>query len=251
MDFFEKFKQAEYEFTYGALDDPENYNALQVGLVAYFYIDKGYLEENREAIINALERCHQEFGKELKWSFFNDPNKTESYSKSTLDKYKQLVKNAGGDHIDFWCASEEGFEHASDYRIYSLSPADWVEHIHRSLSFFSFHLPIKEIKNRLKNENLLIDLCSLLNHIHGLMGLGIKQCRDREKFQYLEYEIGQEFLGLNISNVNTDKSFRNGIRSINWYTFFNDHWLGKLGGINTLRSKLDDPRIQITSYDGG
>jgi len=26
MDFFEKFKQAEYEFTYGALDDPENYN---------------------------------------------------------------------------------------------------------------------------------------------------------------------------------------------------------------------------------
>ena len=56
MDFFERFKQAEYEFTYGALDDPENHNALQVGLVAYFYIDKGYLPEKRSLLSNSITK---------------------------------------------------------------------------------------------------------------------------------------------------------------------------------------------------
>lgn len=42
MDFFEKFKPAEYEFTYGAEEDSEHHNALQVGLVAWFYLDKGH-----------------------------------------------------------------------------------------------------------------------------------------------------------------------------------------------------------------
>ncbi|EFE09313.1 hypothetical protein CIT292_07598 [Citrobacter youngae ATCC 29220] len=40
--FFEKFKPAEYEFTYGAEEDSEHHNALQVGLVAWFYLDKGH-----------------------------------------------------------------------------------------------------------------------------------------------------------------------------------------------------------------
>ena len=61
MDFFEQFEQARWEFTYGAPDN-ENLNALQVGLVAHFYIDQGYLPEKRQAMAEAFALYHQEFG---------------------------------------------------------------------------------------------------------------------------------------------------------------------------------------------
>ncbi|MDF1897295.1 type VI immunity family protein, partial [Rahnella contaminans] len=251
MDFFEKFKQAEYEFTYGALDDPENYNALQVGLVAYFYIDKGYLQTNRDAIASALELCHGKIGKKLKWSFFKNPNVTEKYTDSVASKYKMLIENSGGEHVDFWCASEEGFEHSSDYRIHMASSADWFEIVHSAVSFFNVNFPASYTNSKEGISALLNELCVILKPMHGLLGLGIQQCQEKETFQHIEYDICHDFLGIDVTNDNTDEHFRNGIRSINWYTFFNEHWLGKLGGINTLRSKLDDPRIQITSYDGG
>ncbi|EKP4391044.1 DUF3396 domain-containing protein, partial [Cronobacter sakazakii] len=73
MDFFEKFKQAEYDFTYGAEDDPEHHNALQVGLVAWFYLDKGYTKENRARIAEAWQLYHNEFGAKLKWGYIDDP----------------------------------------------------------------------------------------------------------------------------------------------------------------------------------
>ncbi|ELY6169896.1 DUF3396 domain-containing protein, partial [Cronobacter sakazakii] len=79
MDFFEKFKQAEYDFTYGAEDGPEHHNALQVGIVARFYLDKGYTKENREHIAEAWQLFHNEFGHYLKWGCVNDPNKEIAY----------------------------------------------------------------------------------------------------------------------------------------------------------------------------
>ena len=70
MDFFAEFEQARWEFTYGAPDN-EALNALQVGLVAYFYIDQGYLPEKRQAMAEAFALYDQEFGAKLKWGYYN------------------------------------------------------------------------------------------------------------------------------------------------------------------------------------
>lgn len=251
MDFFERFKQAEYEFTYGALDDPENHNALQVGLVAYFYIDKGYLPEKRQALIAALELYHQKFGDRLKWSFFKDLNKPDRYSENVLKRYQKKIIDSDGDHVDCWCASEEGFEYASDYCVQMLSSADWFEYVHFPVTYFSFYLPVSELKYNEDIENFLVEFCDILKPLHGLMGLGIQQCQERDKFQHMEYEVCQDFLGLDITNDNTDEHFRKGIRSVNWYTFFNDHWLDKLGGFAFLQSSINESRIKINKYNGG
>ncbi|CDL81078.1 type VI immunity family protein [Xenorhabdus szentirmaii] len=101
------------------------------------------------------------------------------------------------------------------------SPADWYEYIHGRVSYFSFYLPLSKLKAKggIYLEDLLNKFCIILNPMHGLAGLGIQQGFERERYQHLEYEIGQEFLGVDITNSNTNKHNRHDLRSINWFTF--------------------------------
>ncbi|MBD2801705.1 DUF3396 domain-containing protein [Xenorhabdus sp. M] len=253
MDFFEKFKQAEWEFTYGAEDDPEKHNALQVGLVAYFYIDQGYLPENRQRMAEAFALYHREFGDKLKWGFFHDPEDPEYYHDITLEQHCHRITEGDADDMDCFWGEEEGYRYSSNYKIEMGSPAGWFECIHGSVSYLSFYLPLSELKTKgvIYLENLLREFCTILKPMHGLAGLGIQQSFARYRYQHLEYEIVQEFLGIDVANVNDDDCYRNGIRSINWYTFFQDEWLNKLGGMEKLSTDLGDKHIHIMKYEGG
>ncbi|MBD2801706.1 DUF3396 domain-containing protein [Xenorhabdus sp. M] len=253
MDFFEKFKQAEWEFTYGAEDSPEKHNALQVGLVAYFYIDKGYLPEKRQQMAKAFALYHREFGEKLKWGFFRDPNRPKNYHSFTLEDHQSLITEGDGEHMDFYWSSEEGFRYASDYHIEAVSCAGWYEYVHGPVSYLGFYLPVKELKERgvIYFNHLIKEYCSILEPIHGLFGLGIQQCQEYERYQHFEYDIGQEFLGVDIPNGNTDKYYRDGLRSINWFTFINNGWLDKLGNTEKLQSQLNDKNFEIIKYDSG
>ncbi|WP_105624316.1 type VI immunity family protein [Cronobacter malonaticus] len=251
MDFFEKFKQAEYDLTYGAEDDPEHHNALQVGLVAWFYLDKGYTKENRARIAEAWQLYHNEFGEKLAWGYTNDPNKARGYRTISPKDMKINIANSYGDICHFYWGSNKGFRYVSDYLIECGSNAGWFENIHRSVTFFGFYLPVSQLKEKVYLERLLFQFCNILHPMHGFMGLGIQQCQEKERYQHLEYEIGQEFLGVDITNSKTDKHSREGIRSVNWHTFFNNDWLNKLGGIQYLRSALGNSSIEIIPYDAG
>ena len=251
MDFFEKFKQAEYEFTYGAEDDPEHHNALQVGLVACFYLDKGYTQENRARIAEAYQLYHHAYGDKLKWGYINDPNKDRYYANIPGEKFKQIIANSFGDGLFFKWYSDKGFLYASDYSVSTGSMASWFESVHKTVSYFCFSLPVSELKNKEYLVKLVHDLCAILQPLHGLMGLGIQHCYEEERYQHLEYDIGQEFLGVDIPGGLTDNKMRNGLRSINWQTFFNNEWLEKLGGMSYLCGTLSDPAIKIIPYQGG
>ncbi|MEB8577068.1 type VI immunity family protein, partial [Cronobacter sakazakii] len=251
MDFFEKFKQAEYDFTYGAEDDPEHHNALQVGVVAWFYLDKGYTKENRARIAEAWQLYHNEFGAKLKWGYINDPNKDKSYNTALAKKLKGVIADSFGDDFYFHWYSDKGFRYASDYSVSAGSPAGWYEMIHRRVSYFCFYLPVAELAKKEELKNLLIRFCTILNPVHGLMGLGVQQCQEEERYQHLEYDIAQDFLGIDIPGGRTDKQLRTGLRAVNWYTFFCNEWLNKLGGIQYLRSALSNPSIEIINYDNG
>lgn len=251
MDFFDKFKRAEYEFTYGAEDDPENHNALQVGLVAWFYLDKSYTQENRARIAEAYQLYHNEYGEKLKWGYTNDPYKDQDYASISAKEFKEVIANSFGDDLNFIWSSDKGFRYTANYSVEYHSPAGWYESIHKRVSYFGFYLPVSELNDKEYLEKLLVQFCTILQPLHGLMGLGIQQCYERERYQHLEYEICQEFNGIDVINSNTDKHSRTGIRSVNWQTFFSNDWLEKLGGMSYLREALIEPEIKITPYDGG
>lgn len=251
MNFFEKFKQAEYEFTYGAEDDPEHHNALQVGLVAWFYLDKGYTQENRARIAEAYMIYHREYGENLKWGYIKNPKEERHYNNVPAMNFKKEICESFGEDFNFIWSSEKGFRYAGEYYVEFHSPSSWFESIHRPVSYFGFHLPVNKINDAEKNEKLIANLCSILQPLHGSMGLGIQQCQEKERYQHLEYNIGLEFLGIDITNSRTDKFLRNGIRTVNWYTFFNEFFLKTLGGMNYLSGALSDPAVKIIPYSGG
>lgn len=251
MDFFDKFKQAEYEFTYGAEDDPEHHNALQVGIVAWFYLDKGYTRENRARVAEAYQLYHDEFGKNLTWGYIDDPNEDKNYYRSLPKEFKVTIANSFGESLFFKWYSDKGFRYASSYSVTFGSMASWFEVVHKPVSYFGFCLPVLELKNKEHIEILLNRFCTILQPIHGLMGLGIQQCYEEKRYQHLEYDIGQEFLGVDIPGGHTDEKMRNGLRSVNWQTFFNNEWLEKLGGTSSLHVSLSDPAIGIIPYNGG
>ncbi|EOB9989693.1 DUF3396 domain-containing protein [Cronobacter sakazakii] len=205
MDFFEKFKQAECDFTYGAEDDPEHHNALQVGLVAWFYLDKGYTKENRARIAEAWQLYHNEFGAKLKWGYIDDPNAEIDYRAISLKKFKEIIIGSFGNDLDFQWYSEKGFRYASNYAVSVSSTAGWYESIHKRVSCFGFYLPVLLLNNKKHLEDFLFQICIVLKPMHGLMGLGIQQCYEKERYQHLEYEICNEFNGVDVINSNTDK----------------------------------------------
>ena len=251
MNFFEKFEQAKYEFTYGEEDDPENRNVLQVGLVAWFYLDKAYTQENRARMAQAFRLYQQEYGDKLKTGYFDDPNKMLDYTPKNTHNFAERITNSYGDNCDFFWCSTDGFDHAGDYWVGAGSPAGWYELAHSRISYFGFYLPVSELKDTSYLAALLKQFCIILQPMHGLMGLGVQQCFENHRYQHLEYEIGQEFLGIDIPGGLTDKRLRNGLRTINWQTFFNTQWLDKLGGIAHLKSVLPMQGIEITEYLGG
>ncbi|MEE3664444.1 type VI immunity family protein [Brenneria sp. g21c3] len=253
MDFFTRFEQARWEFTYGTPDSPEAHNALQVGLVAYFYLDKGYTDEKRQAMAQVLARYDREFGDKLHWGYIDDPKKDKTYKRTQLHQYQQTIIDRDGDDIDMSWASESGTSYASDYLFSIESPADWFEYVHNSVSYVQIYLPIEVLKDGgdRRFEALLLEFCQCLKPMHGLAGLGVQQCYARDKYQHLEYEIGQEFLAIDITNSNTWESGRDGIRSVNWYTFVQTEWLEKLGGEAALKQQLADPRLALLPYSGG
>ncbi|EPN9539955.1 type VI immunity family protein [Cronobacter malonaticus] len=251
MDFFEKFKQAEYDFTYGAEDDPEHHNALQVGLVAWFYLDKGYTKENRARIAEAWQLYHNEFGAKLQWGYIDDPNNDMTYKEILNKNLKEIIVDSFGESLFFkWC-SNKGFRYSSDYSVSFESMAGWFEVIHKPVSCFGFSLPIMELMKKDRLEELLACFCNILRPIHGIMGLGIQQCYEEERYQHLEYEVGRDFLGVDIPGGLTDDKLRNGIRTINWLTFFNNQWLEKLGGLSYLKGASSKSAIKITPYNDG
>ena len=181
----------------------------------------------------------------------DDPNKELDYNNTISKGFKKIIINGFNDILHFHWRSDKGFRYASNYFVGCGSHAGWYEEIHKRVSYFCFYLPVSELHNKERLEDLLSQFCTILHPMHGVMGLGIQQCQEKERYQHLEFEIGQEFLGLEITNSQTDKYSREGIRSVNWYTFFNNEWLEKLGGIIYLRSALSEPAIKVIPYDSG
>ena len=253
MNFFDRFDEASWEFTYGDECNPE-LNVLQVGLVGIFHIDEAWRPEKRRAIAEAIERYIQDYGDRLQSGYLVNVNKPEPFIKNDGNGRIQRFLELEDDDADTrWCSSHS-LDYVSDYQIGAGLPAGWFEHVHRSVSYVRFYLPVTELKEdggKERFERLVLDFCALLKPMHGLAGLGIQQLYEEHKFQHLEYEIGQMFNGIDVTTNSTNRGLRNGFSSINWYTFLADEWVEKLGGKRALANHFDNTEIKLLPYEGG
>ncbi|MGY2160606.1 type VI immunity family protein [Pseudomonas tolaasii] len=116
-----------------------------------------------------------------------------------------------------------------------------------------FYLPVEELKNNgtVHFEKLILDMCNTLRPLHGTAGLGIQNSYEIQNYQHIEYELLENFRGIDLTLLIANETWRTGYSNLNWYTYLAHHWVSKLGTTEDLLEQLNDVRIGILPYEWG
>ena len=252
----DEYKENYNRFTYGHYLDPNNIeDAIKTGLVGCYYLDQGYLPEKRQAIGQVLALYDKYWGDKLKFGFLDgNPNQLHPYQKFSIDKKQDLINNYALDVLNFYWSNVDNLEFVPEYLIKTFSEPEWYEKLHQEISYVQLYLPISELKEF--GVEQLIDLnqkiSEILQPMHGFFGLGIQHSHEYYDYQYLEYELAHQFLGLDISNVESDLRFRSGFKCINWLTILSGQLItDKLSSLEALKERNSDNEIRFYPYAGG
>ena len=254
MDFFSEWDEASWHFTYVDEDQQDKFT-LQGGLVVVFYLDKSYLPERRQAMAAIMTQFNELYGQHLKWGYTEKPAETR-YSASSFAKSVEYMRTqAIFNSVELTWSSGAGYDFVGSYGFDTLSRQDWYEQVHNSLSYIRFYLPVEILKNngRAEFEALIYGWAAKLKPLHGYAGLGLQQGCEFSRYENLEFENAELFKGLEVASCFGRKELRDGIKSINWYTFLDDSWLPKLGGQTQLEANLAaaEAGLSLKSYPGG
>lgn len=253
--FLEEYHKNYNKFTYSHYLDPDNQDALKTGLVGCFYLNQAYRPEKRQAIGQVLALYDKCWGEKLRYGYFDgDPNKLYKYHSTTMAQKLAQIDEFEGNTLNFYWCDVDDLEFAPDYFIKTYSRAEWYEELHRDISYLQFYLPVNELVH-FGIEKLIEwiqQISDILQPMHGFFGLGIQHSHEYYDYQYLEYELAHQFLGLDIANVECDLRFREGFKCINWLTILGDELVNeKLGGISQLQQRNHDEGITFYPYQGG
>lgn len=253
--FLDEYHKNYNKFTYGHYLDPDNQDALKTGLVGCFYLNQAYHPKKRQAIGQALALYDKYWGDKLHSGYFDgDPNKLYRYHDSTPAEKLVQLSQFDDDTLNFYWSDVDNLDFTPSYMIEVFSKVQWYEEIHKPLSYVQFYLPIYELEHFGVEQviEFIQQISDILQPMHGFFGLGIQHSHEYYDYQYLEYELAHQFLGLDISNDETDEHFREGFKCINWLTVLGDELVNsKLGGLSQLKQRNHDGGITFYSYLGG
>ena len=252
----DEYQENYNRFTYGHYLDPNNIeDAIKTGLVGCYYLDQGYLPEKRQAIGQVLALYDKYWGDKLKFGFFDgNPNQLHPYQKFSIDKKQELINNYAFETLNFYWSNVDNLEFVPEYFIETFSKPEWYEKLHQDITYVQLYLPILELKEFGVEQLIALNqqISEILQPMHGFFGLGIQHSHEYYDYQYLEYELAHQFLGLDISNVQADKRLREGFKCINWLTILSDQLIAdKLGSLEELKEHNNDNEIRFYPYAGG
>ena len=252
----DEYQENYNRFTYGHYLDPNNIeDAIKTGLVGCYYLDQGYLPEKRQAIGQVLALYDKYWGDKLKFGFFDgNPNQLHPYQKFSIDKKQGLINNYAFETLNFYWSNVDNLEFVPEYFIETFSKPEWYEKLHQDITYVQLYLPISELKEFGVEQLIALNqqISEILQPMHGFFGLGIQHSHEYYDYQYLEYELAHQFLGLDISNDEDDEHLREGFKCINWLTILSDQLItDKLGSLEALKERNSDNQIRFYPYAGG
>ncbi len=252
----DEYQENYNRFTYGHYLDPNNIeDAIKTGLVGCYYLDQGYLPEKRQAIGQVLALYDKYWGDKLKFGFFDgNPNQLHPYQQFSIDKKQDLINNYAFETLNFYWSNVNNLEFVPEYLIKTFSKPEWYVKLHQNITYVQLYLPISELKEFGVEQLIALNqqISKILQPMHGFFGLGIQHSHEYYDYQYLEYELAHQFLGLDISNDEDDEHLREGFKCINWLTILSDRLItDKLGSLEALKEHNNDNEIRFYPYAGG
>ncbi|WP_423378750.1 type VI immunity family protein [Burkholderia sp. LMG 32019] len=256
MDFFEQWDEAKWHFTYGDEDEPDKM-VLQGGLVIVLYMLKSYLKGNRDALASAMYRIKEVFGDQLHWGYWEHPRQRGKYTRERFAECVEWVRARPATHaVELTWSSGAAYDFVGDYGLRAFSQMGLAEEEWKDLSYFQVYLPVEMLRGSgATNFELLVrDLASRLPVLHGYAGLGFQQSNEFHRYENLEFELAEQFLGFEVADILGHDELRQGIKSVNWYTILNSSWIEKLGGRDALARAVQDEApngISLLEYVNG
>ncbi|MCK6591092.1 MAG: DUF3396 domain-containing protein [Polyangiaceae bacterium] len=234
--------------------DTDGRDAVMIGLVATLYFENQVTREVRERVADAAEEYIQLVREHLRFSV--PPKARREYpidSKRTRFPREWLPNLPDGESWSFVFHGGNAGRAASAFYVESFGSrfADETElgHLHVSFPLLWFTNPSVGTF-----PEYVLKLCQTLRPLSGYAGVGVLESFDgytADKFQPVVREIANRFPGLEIeARVGHGLTLKAGIKGVNWLTILGDHWVSEMGGVDSLRARLDE-NFGFYPYDGG
>jgi hypothetical protein len=235
---------------------------MRLGLVASWYFRQGYTLEKRSAVADCYDEFQASFGEHLRWwvvegGRFSPVAKLDSRDLRPYLLSPGLAAAGSQKNWSILFHSGERKEDASDLRIAGLgSSRVECESNPEDLSYLTIALPLSFVTERpAAFPELVLRWSQRLQPFHGYGGIGILTMQDDTRAGTHEKEvfaIAQRFPGLEVDYpMNHTLWTQRGIKGGNWITVLSDHWIEKLGGLETLRQALGTELFRVDAYPGG
>ena len=202
MEFFEEWDAAKWHFTYGSEDDPDKV-VLQGGLVIVFYLLKSYAPSNRAQLAGVMLRLEEIMGQRLQWGYWEHPRKRGKYTPERFSTFAESVRKQPPTHVvQFTWSSGPGYDFVGDWGMRGFSQMSLKEEAWKTVSYFQIYFPVEVLhgNGRAAFEKLLAELAMRLPVSHGYAGLGLQQCDEFHRYENLELELAEQFLGFDVAD---------------------------------------------------
>ena len=256
MEFFEEWDAAKWHFTYGSEDDPDKV-VLQGGLVIVLYLLKSYAPSNRAQLAGVMLRLEEIMGQRLQWGYWEHPRKQGKYTPERFSTFADWVRTRPLTHaIEFTWSSGPGYDYVGDWGMRAFSQGSLFEEAWKDLSYLQIYLPVGVLRGngRAAFEKLLAEFAMRLPVLHGHAGLGFQRSNEGHRYENLELEQAEQFLGFDVGNGLGHDELREGIKSVSWYTILHRSWLEKLGGREALERAIQNEAangLSLVDYSNG
>jgi hypothetical protein len=227
--------------------------ALMIGLLATVFFENPATRDTRERVADVAEDYINLVREHLRWSIPPGAKREHPVdSKRTRLPREWLPNHPDNESWELDFHGGDTAKAASAFGIKAFGTEDTnpgIGYVHIAFPLLWFAEPTAGTF-----PDYVLKLCRKIQPLSGYAGLGVLESHDgyaRDKFQPAVRVIAERFPGLEIesSTVHTlhlDK----GIKGVNWLTILGDRWLKEMGGLDPLRTQLDES-FGYYPYEGG
>lgn len=227
--------------------------ALRTVLLATLYFEGGHTAQGRAGVAKCLEAYLALTRKFLRWTTAAPTHRwvrLEPQARANADWILALPPD------ESWQLSFQGGasqREASDFRFEALGTAAWEAAA--GLSYVHLCVPMDFFAQQsVKLPQLLLQMCEWLHPCHGYGGLGLEESYHtptRQAFEPTAFGLLQRFPGLEADYpIAHSMHAKAGIKGVNWLTVLGEPWLERVGGLQGLRSTLDENYTLQAFTDG-
>ncbi|WP_437752419.1 type VI immunity family protein [Sorangium sp. So ce1389] len=226
--------------------------ALRIGLLATMFLQEPWTRGAREAVAEVAEVYIRKFRERLQWTMQTKTARIYPISAGRIPSPGEwLPEHEDGLAWSFGLYGGDTMLEASDFQVSGFGS----NKITRNLGFFQVHLPLPFLSEHPGAfQELVLEISKRLRPLSGYGGIGVLEALDlatSDRYQPAVRLIAERFPGVEIESRTAHTIWlKDGIKGVNWLTILGDLWIEAVGGLDYLRTRLDDTFI-FYPYDGG